>query len=922
MYLPKIFVLAVGFAIDALEGTVAYSQGGVDDAGNFTKEMHLVITPFDILFNKLAITDINFFNISGAQGNSVILEIRQNIATWYYVMRNIAASILLVILIYIGIRMAITTVASDKAMYKKMLIDWACSLALIFLLQYIAIFVINLNNALVNVIKGVANVNADDLRNIIGELAKKAVLALNVDSLAAAAVYCMFIIQTFALLISYFSRMLKLAFLIIISPLITLTYAIDKIGDGKAQALGNWLREFIFTVLIQPFHCIIYIVFITMSLQIVKSDDASIAGAILAILCLRFTKEAEKIVRKIFAFKDDGSAGSIATGMAMSAAALGMAQKVGKGTRTAINQVSNVTQNAGREIMATHMAYQIGKEQEQNGQTPDSLTDRRAAALEEINNREEAKKLEKQNKKYKKAAGYQGKASEAKIESEAAKLLAEDKLKGDKGEKLTMSQAKARARVKLARENRKSIAEANGGKMPEIAGFRGRVERFKGKVSSAKAFVERLEVPKMMIATGAGMFTGFASYGSGGNITSAITAGMAAGRGTAEFMKNSTSTFVNDINDRMKSLGINDVAEENAKLDEVMQKGDADEFDDRVLNSILKQIEEALKAKGIDSDESKNIKTSIQNSISKDLTKTPSASVDKVVGSAIENALKGSSVENLNAQDQDGLKDIIGSVATTYAVTRQEAEMYKTMKTATELGIDPNRLADKLNAVVMYNEVSSSSSGTSSTSSGGTGNTGNNPPPNTGNPPGGTGAPVPPPQPQNNSDDTSNSNPVTNEELDRVKQELERMKKDSEEKMREYQAQLQEAEDKLKESNEEREEAKREIQAKIDEINKRIEEVTARINFINQEIDRRESENGGSGNTTFSFSEQQVEDVEDTTEQTTQSQRPTGTQTRRSSQRREQSSSRQTSTGNNRQNANNANRRPKNNQSGNQNPKS
>ena len=49
----------------------------------------------------------------------------------------IVLSILLCVLIYVGIRMAISTVASDKAAYKKMLVDWACSLALIFLLQYI-----------------------------------------------------------------------------------------------------------------------------------------------------------------------------------------------------------------------------------------------------------------------------------------------------------------------------------------------------------------------------------------------------------------------------------------------------------------------------------------------------------------------------------------------------------------------------------------------------------------------------------------------------------------------------------------------------------------------------------------------------------------------------------------------------------------
>ena len=50
--------------------------------------------------------------------------------------------------------------------------------------------------------------------------------------------------------------------LVVVSPLITCTYSLDKAGDGKAQALGAWLKEFIYTILIQPFHCIIYMCFI------------------------------------------------------------------------------------------------------------------------------------------------------------------------------------------------------------------------------------------------------------------------------------------------------------------------------------------------------------------------------------------------------------------------------------------------------------------------------------------------------------------------------------------------------------------------------------------------------------------------------------------------------------------------------------
>ena len=59
----------------------------------------------------------------------------------------------------------------------------------------------------------------------------------------------MLVFQTLGLVISYINRMIKIAFLIIISPLISITYSIDKIGDGKSQALDTWLKEFVYTVL-------------------------------------------------------------------------------------------------------------------------------------------------------------------------------------------------------------------------------------------------------------------------------------------------------------------------------------------------------------------------------------------------------------------------------------------------------------------------------------------------------------------------------------------------------------------------------------------------------------------------------------------------------------------------------------------------
>ena len=96
------------------------------------------VTPYHIFFNKIAITDINFFNFTDAGQTS--LKFRNEVAKWYYSVRIIAVLALLVVLVYVGIRMTISTIAEDKAKYKKMFMDWFMSIALLFVMQYIMAF--------------------------------------------------------------------------------------------------------------------------------------------------------------------------------------------------------------------------------------------------------------------------------------------------------------------------------------------------------------------------------------------------------------------------------------------------------------------------------------------------------------------------------------------------------------------------------------------------------------------------------------------------------------------------------------------------------------------------------------------------------------------------------------------------------------
>lgn len=88
--------------------------------------------------------------------SSINRLVKENVAQWFYAIRSFALAALLVILIYIGIRMATSTIASDKAKYKQMLLNWLASIVILMILPYIIAAATTVCSATINVIRGVA----------------------------------------------------------------------------------------------------------------------------------------------------------------------------------------------------------------------------------------------------------------------------------------------------------------------------------------------------------------------------------------------------------------------------------------------------------------------------------------------------------------------------------------------------------------------------------------------------------------------------------------------------------------------------------------------------------------------------------------------------------------------------------------------
>ncbi len=279
---------------------------------------------------------------------SIATILHDTIAKWYVALRNLAIVGMLIILLYVGIRIIVSSTASDKAKYKEFLKDWLIALCLLFTLHYIMTFTVTVVNSITEAIaggnpgKGTNNIPVivveGDAEAAKGATADSAKFKFNTDIMGYARfliqyddlgtkvlyfiIYMAMVIYTVMFTITYLKRSLTMAFLTMIAPLIALTYPIDKIGDGSAQGFNSWLKEYVYNALIQPFHLIIYTVFAGSAVV-----DLSAENPIYAIIVLAFISQSEKMLRKFFGFDKASSAGSLGS-FAGGAAAMSLTQKL------------------------------------------------------------------------------------------------------------------------------------------------------------------------------------------------------------------------------------------------------------------------------------------------------------------------------------------------------------------------------------------------------------------------------------------------------------------------------------------------------------------------------------------------------------------------------------------------------------------
>lgn len=299
------------------------------------------------------------------KNKSIAQILKPTVAMWYRILRNIALVAMLSILVYIGIRIVLSTTAENKAKYKQFLVDWAVGLCLLFVMHYgmafLNLFIDKLTSSLSSITTHVYSqaidvtdvwdewsesikeqledledensgftwkeitepdqlgktgatievLKIDDKRylyiqtNLMGETRIGTQYAKNQSEgfIGWTVMFIMMVIFLVIFIWMYLKRVMYMAFLTLIAPFVAVTYPLDKIKDGKAQGFDYWFKEYFYNLLLQPLHLLIYTVLVG------TANVIAIENPIYGIAALAFLLPAEKILKQMFGFKGETSSG-------------------------------------------------------------------------------------------------------------------------------------------------------------------------------------------------------------------------------------------------------------------------------------------------------------------------------------------------------------------------------------------------------------------------------------------------------------------------------------------------------------------------------------------------------------------------------------------------------------------------------------
>lgn len=293
----------------------------------------------------------------------------------------------LITLLYMGIRIALSSTGKDAAKYKKLFADWVVGVLILCVFPYVMRYAILINDGIVSYIKSLKDtvgvgIEAASVADHPGGLAfpfsyagsnggvasdymaEMRLSALKTGRIMYALCWLMMIKELISFLIIYIKRLLTTMFLIVIFPLVMISYAIDKIGDGKSQAFNNWCKEFILNVFLQSFHALNYV--IVMGLIFAVGKTTGQVNFVLLVIGHSYLAQGDKILRGLFSHLKGGGGGTVKDVAATTLATMGAVQVAKSSVATIRNAFGNVGKARAASLKARESYSKLSEYKTQN----------------------------------------------------------------------------------------------------------------------------------------------------------------------------------------------------------------------------------------------------------------------------------------------------------------------------------------------------------------------------------------------------------------------------------------------------------------------------------------------------------------------------------------------------------------------------
>ncbi len=375
------------------------------------------ITVDGILFNNYPKTRLSIFQSerTGDSKNPFLEESglldnggEKGLITKYFLFfRNISLIFYVAMLLYLGVRVLLVSTGSKKEKCKSMLADWVKGIIILVIFPYIMRYTIVLNDSIVEYIESVksdkdlatgkslfpstnanlSETDAESLHAANSEAQKNGdimsyvrAMAYDTGRMAYAILYMFLIKLLLGFIYMYFKRLLATIFLVIIFPLVSISYAIDRIADGKSQAFGNWYKEFVLNVFMQTFQAINYVIVMSVILAL-KPGSGVAFNVILAIIGLNYVSKGEEILRSMFTRMSGGGANSVPRSISEAAKTI-LNVKIATDLADKVKKVGKRIGNAwgsARKLGTSYYNVQEAKLAERDRQNMLALSRRQAA---------------------------------------------------------------------------------------------------------------------------------------------------------------------------------------------------------------------------------------------------------------------------------------------------------------------------------------------------------------------------------------------------------------------------------------------------------------------------------------------------------------------------------------------------------------